>query len=187
MKQKDVKPGQTYTAKVNGRLQKVRTEHFRPSTTGRGTWACTNIATGRLVFKSAAQLRPLTAAAPTEPPQLPYGPGIDGPEVGQGIDAPWLEKPWAGEFPVDKASDMDPAAVRILHANMQAGKATPLASKTLETVGGAFVTYDRTRLVNGDRADLQSYLEARGFAVYAHEPTDLLRETALEDYDGEKG
>lgn len=24
-------------------------------------------------------------------PREPYGPGVDGPEVGQGIDAPWLD------------------------------------------------------------------------------------------------
>lgn len=59
-------------------------------------------------------------------------------------------------------------------------------SKRLETVGGAFRTWERSDLESGDRAALKAYLEARGFAVYREETTTLLRETALADFDGEK-
>lgn len=58
-------------------------------------------------------------------------------------------------------------------------------SKRLETVGGAFRTWERSALVVADRAALTDYLEARGFAVYASESTALLQEAALEDFDGE--
>jgi len=34
-----------------------------------------------------------------------------------------IDKPWAGEFPVDRAEGMDDAAVRILRRNMEAGRA----------------------------------------------------------------
>ncbi len=61
-----------------------------------------------------------------------------------------------------------------------------MASKRLETLTGAFTTVDRAELENGTRASLKLYLEQRGFAVYSSESTELLRETALEDFDGEQ-
>jgi len=39
-----------------------------------------------------------------------------------------MDKPWAGEFPIDDASDMDDAAVSILTENMRMGRAdAPIA------------------------------------------------------------
>ncbi len=40
-----------------------------------------------------------------------------------------MRKPWSGEFPVDRAEDMDEAAVEILARNMAAGRAEPLADR----------------------------------------------------------
>ncbi len=45
----------------------------------------------------------------------------------------------------------------------------------------------RDDLENCTRSALVEWLEFRGFACYDDEPTELLRGTALEDYDGEKG
>ena len=60
-----------------------------------------------------------------------------------------------------------------------------MSGKKLEMVGGAFRTWERSDISGGDRATLKDYLEARGFAVYRDESTELLRETALADFDGE--
>lgn len=47
----------------------------------------------------------------------------------------------------------------------------------------------RQRLVRwlqeADREDLQHYLETRGFAVYDHESTEVLREAARQDMETE--
>jgi hypothetical protein len=40
---------------------------------------------------------------------------------------------------------------------------------------------DEHSIMNADRGQLQEYLEARGYAVYDHESTELLRECALDD------
>lgn len=61
-----------------------------------------------------------------------------------------------------------------------------MTTKRLETVSGAFCTWERSALEQGSRADLRGYLEARGFAVYAGEKTRDLRACALEDFDGEE-
>ena len=61
-----------------------------------------------------------------------------------------------------------------------------MTTKRLETVGGAFVAFTRSELKTAKRAELQSYLEHRGFAVDSDESTTELREAALEDFDGEK-
>jgi hypothetical protein len=38
---------------------------------------------------------------------------------------------------------------------------------------------------NATRAELQEWLELRGSAVYDDEPTELLRECLLDDYENE--
>lgn len=58
--------------------------------------------------------------------------------------------------------------------------------KRLETVSGAFLTWERSELEQASRTALRAYLEARGFAVYSDESTGSLREAALSDFDGEK-
>ena len=45
----------------------------------------------------------------------------------------------------------------------------------------------RDDLENCTRSALVEWLEFRGCACYDDEPTELLREAALEDYDGETG
>ncbi len=57
--------------------------------------------------------------------------------------------------------------------------------KHLETYKGAFVLYARRDLERATRAELIEYLESRGSACYDDESTGLLREAALEDFDGE--
>jgi hypothetical protein len=86
MKKANVKVGETYLAKVSGRLQRVKVlrevssyrevgryalgKHTRLST----EWDATNIATGRTIrIKSAQRLRPLSFR-PTPPD--PEGPGM---------------------------------------------------------------------------------------------------------------
>ena len=56
----------------------------------------------------------------------------------------------------------------------------------LETMYGTYFYRCRKNILNMDRADLQEYLELRGFAVYDDESTELLRATALKDYDNEE-
>lgn len=56
--------------------------------------------------------------------------------------------------------------------------------KKLETVSGSFEVFSRLILSQGCRADVQDYLESRGFAVYDGEPLRELRAAAKEDFDG---
>ena len=55
----------------------------------------------------------------------------------------------------------------------------------LETLKGNFLYTDKPAIQQMTRDELQDYLELRGFAVYDDESTNLLRETALEDYESE--
>ena len=54
-----------------------------------------------------------------------------------------------------------------------------------ETYTGGFVEYSRKELEVASRDELVTFLELRGSACYDHEPTELLREAALDDYDSE--
>ena len=53
----------------------------------------------------------------------------------------------------------------------------------LETHRGDYMTVTRPMINQMSRAELERHLEDRGFAVYDDESTDLLRDTALEDFD----
>ena len=55
----------------------------------------------------------------------------------------------------------------------------------LETLKGVLIYSDSQRIQQMTRDELQDYLELRGYAVYDDEPTNLLRETALEDFESE--
>ena len=55
----------------------------------------------------------------------------------------------------------------------------------LETYSGDFLAVSRRDLERATRAELVDYLEARGSACYDCEPTELLREAALDDWDSE--
>ena len=57
--------------------------------------------------------------------------------------------------------------------------------KYLETIKGNFVEVSRRDLERASRLELVAYLEARGSACYDDESTELLREAALDDWDGE--
>ena len=57
----------------------------------------------------------------------------------------------------------------------------------LETYSGDFLAVSRRDLERATRAELIDYLEARGSACYDCEPTELLREAALDDWDSEYG
>ena len=57
----------------------------------------------------------------------------------------------------------------------------------LETYNGDFLAVSRRDLERATRAELVDYLEARGSACYDSESTELLREAALDDWDGEYG
>ena len=52
-----------------------------------------------------------------------------------------------------------------------------------ETHTGRFIYTERGRIESMNRDELIEWLEGRGFACYDDESTQLLRETALEDYD----
>jgi|TARA_X000001388_G_scaffold74139_2_gene66688 hypothetical protein len=54
-------------------------------------------------------------------------------------------------------------------------------------LGDNWRSMTRDDLENCTRSALVEWLEFRGSACYDDEPTELLREAALEDYDGEKG
>ena len=54
----------------------------------------------------------------------------------------------------------------------------------LESYDGWFAA-TREHIERMSRNELQKYLELRGFAVYDDEPTELLRATALDDFDSE--
>ena len=58
--------------------------------------------------------------------------------------------------------------------------------KRFENAQGHYFTQKRADLVTASRSELKAYLEARGTAVFAEESTELLRECALQDYDGER-
>ena len=55
----------------------------------------------------------------------------------------------------------------------------------METLDGTYFAVTREFIQRMTRAELIKHLEARGFACYDDEPTSLLRETALDDYDAE--
>jgi len=55
----------------------------------------------------------------------------------------------------------------------------------LETHRGDNIYLDRSMIRNAARAELQEWLELRGSAVYDDEPTELLRECLLDDYENE--
>ena len=55
----------------------------------------------------------------------------------------------------------------------------------LETITGNFIEVSRRDLERASRSELVDYLESRGSACYDSESTELLREAALEDFDGE--
>ena len=57
--------------------------------------------------------------------------------------------------------------------------------KYLERYNGDFIGVSRRDLERASRSELVDYLESRGSACYDNEPTELLREAALEDFDGE--
>lgn len=57
--------------------------------------------------------------------------------------------------------------------------------KNLETYSGIFMAVSRRDLERATRSELVDYLEARGSACYDDESTELLREAALDDWDGE--
>lgn len=57
--------------------------------------------------------------------------------------------------------------------------------KNLETITGNFVEVSRRDLERASRRELIDYLESRGSACYDSESTELLREAALDDWDGE--
>tara|TARA_B100001094_G_scaffold281769_1_gene293428 strand:- start:407 stop:595 length:189 start_codon:yes stop_codon:yes gene_type:complete len=55
----------------------------------------------------------------------------------------------------------------------------------LETHRGDYLDVSRKSLENASRAELVTFLEMRGSACYDDEPTELLRECALDDFDSE--
>tara|TARA_B100000282_G_C31725565_1_gene488233 strand:- start:1784 stop:2005 length:222 start_codon:yes stop_codon:yes gene_type:complete len=57
--------------------------------------------------------------------------------------------------------------------------------KYFETITGNFIEVSRRDLERASRSELVDYLESRGSACYDNESTELLREAALEDFDGE--
>src|SRR5262245_52822639 len=71
MKSADIRIGETYLAKVSGRLQRVRvTGDFTRYNPTRHGWRAVNLATGReLRIKSSQRLRPLSP--PAERPAAP--------------------------------------------------------------------------------------------------------------------
>jgi len=55
----------------------------------------------------------------------------------------------------------------------------------METYTADFIYLDRSLIENANRNQLQEWLEARGTAVYDDEPTALLRECLMADYESE--
>ena len=55
----------------------------------------------------------------------------------------------------------------------------------METHTGQFMEVELQQLQQMTREQLIKHLELRGFACYDHETTDLLRETAIEDWEGQ--
>ena len=56
----------------------------------------------------------------------------------------------------------------------------------LETHTGAFIEVSKHYIENAPRHQLVEYLELRGSACFDSEPTELLREAALEDFEDEQ-
>jgi len=55
----------------------------------------------------------------------------------------------------------------------------------METIGHKFIEVSLQDLQRYSRAELIKHLEARGCACYDDESTELLRQTAIEDWEGE--
>ena len=55
----------------------------------------------------------------------------------------------------------------------------------VETLTGDYIEVSRRYVERASRHQLVEYLELRGSACYAHEPTELLRAAALDDWDDE--
>ncbi len=55
----------------------------------------------------------------------------------------------------------------------------------LETHTGKFIEVMLQDIQQMNRSELVDYLESRGSACYDNESTELLRETAIEDWEGE--
>ena len=56
----------------------------------------------------------------------------------------------------------------------------------IETCSGNFTYATVLEMETATREDIIFYLESRGVACYDDEPTELLRETAIEDIQGEQ-
>ena len=56
----------------------------------------------------------------------------------------------------------------------------------LETYTGDFIEVSKHYIENAPRHQLVEYLEMRGSACFDSEPTELLREAALEDFEDEQ-
>ena len=55
----------------------------------------------------------------------------------------------------------------------------------LETYKGHFVEVMLQQIQQMSRSELINHLELRGMACYDNESTELLRQTAIEDWEGE--
>ena len=55
----------------------------------------------------------------------------------------------------------------------------------METHEGSFLHITLERIKRMTRSELVTYLELRGHACYDNETTNLLRECAIEDWEGE--
>ncbi len=55
----------------------------------------------------------------------------------------------------------------------------------METYRGTFVDVSLQEIQQMTRQELIDYLELRGTACYDNEPTSMLRECAIEDWEGE--
>ena len=60
-----------------------------------------------------------------------------------------------------------------------------LFTKSLEPLYGHRILTTQEAIANATRNELVRYLESRGYACYDDEPTELLRETATEDWHNE--
>jgi len=77
------------------------------------------------------------------------------------------------------------ADVAHLHRRHRLSKVTILGF--FEGIGTTWRYAQRQAIAEMSRAELVEWLEFRGMACYDDESTELLRETALEDYDEEQG
>ncbi len=55
----------------------------------------------------------------------------------------------------------------------------------LETHSGSYIYTTLEMIKRMPRTQLVDHLESRGYACYEEEPTELLRETAIEDWESE--